>query len=117
MSVIPSDIACYGSLCMPAYDGAATLNGAIGSTTATTLAINTPTSAFPPSGEFAIQIDSEIMWVTQGAPGSSAGTLTVIRGFAGSTAATHSNAASVTMPSGAGIDFLTKVSFTDVTSG
>jgi hypothetical protein len=117
MSVIPSDIACYGSLCMPAYDGAATLNGAIGSTTATTLTINTPTSAFPSSGEFAIQIDSEIMWVTQGAPGSSAGTLTVIRGFAGTTAATHSNAAAVTMPSGAGIDFLTKVSFTDVTSG
>jgi hypothetical protein len=117
MSVIPSDIGAYAALCMPAYDGAATLNGAISSTTATTLAINTPTSAFPSSGEFAIQIDSEILWVTQGAPGSSSGTLTVIRGFAGTTAATHSNAANVTMPSGAGIDFLTKVSFTDVTSG
>ncbi len=117
MSVIPSDIAYYGSLCMPAYDGAATLNGAISSTTATTLTINTPTAAFSSSGEFAIQIDSEIMWVTQGAPGSSAGTLTVIRGFAGTTAATHSNGANVTMPSGGGIDFLTKVSFTDIVSG
>ncbi len=117
MSVLPSDISYYGSLCMPAYDGAATLNGAISTTTATTLTINTPTSAFPSSGEFAIQIDSEILWVTQGAPGSAAGTLTVIRGFAGTTAATHLTAANVTMPAGAGIDFLTKVSFTDVTSG
>jgi hypothetical protein len=117
MSVIPSDIAYYGSLYDPAYDGAATLNGAISSTTAATLAINVPTSSFPSSGEFAIQIDSEILWVTQGAPGSGAGTLTVIRGFGGTTAATHSNGASVTMPAGGGVDFLSKVNFSDIVSG
>lgn len=117
MSVIPSDITVYDSLYAPAYDGAATLNGAIASTTAATLAINIPTAAFPSSGEFAIQVDSEIMWVTQGAPGSAAGTLTVIRGFGGTTAATHLTAAAVTMPSGGGIDFLAKVSFTDIGSG
>src|SRR5579864_9238328 len=100
MSVVPSDIGTYGSLYMPAFDGAATLNGAIGSTSSTTLTINTPTSPFPASGEFAIRIDSEDMWVTQGAPGNAAGTLTVIRGFNGTTAATHSNAANVTMPAG-----------------
>lgn len=117
MSVVPSDIFYYGSLYDPAYDGAATLNGAIGSTSSTTFTINTPTSPFPSSGEFAVQIDSEIMWVTQGAPGNAAGTLTVIRGFGGTTAATHSNGAAVTMPAGGGIDFLSKVSFADVTAG
>lgn len=117
MSVLPSDIAIYDSMYSPAYDGAATLNGAISSTASNTLIINTPTAAFPPSGEFAIQIDSEIMWVTQGAPGSAAGTLTVIRGFGGTTAATHSNAANVTMPSGGGVNFLAKVSFSDIGSG
>ncbi len=115
-SVIPSDVAYYSSLLDPAYDGAATLNGAIASTTAATLAINAPTSPFPSLNEFAIQVDTEIMWVTQGAPGNAAGTLTVIRGFAGSTAATHSNAAAVTMPMGGGVDFLSKISFTDVTA-
>lgn len=117
MSVLPSDIAYYGSLLMPQYDGAATLNGAVSSTTATTLAINAPTSAFPSSGEFPIQVDSEVMWVTQGAPGNSAGTLTVIRGFNGSTAATHSNGASVTMPAGGSLDMTTKLNFSDITSG
>src|SRR3954467_12561714 len=106
MSVVPSDITVYGSLYDPAYDGAATLNGAIVSTTATSVPINTPTVAFPSSGEFAIQVDSEIMWVTQGAPGSSAGTLTVIRGFGGTTAVTHLTLAAVTMPAGGGVDFL-----------
>ncbi len=117
MSAIPSDVFYYGSLYDPAYDGAATLNGAIGSTTATSVPINLPTSPFPAGGEFAIQVDSEIMWVTQGAPGNAAGTLTVIRGFGGTTAATHSNAASVTMPMGGPVDFLSKVSFADVTAG
>ena len=116
MSVLPSDLSYYSAFYNPAYDGAATLNGAISSTTTTTLVINAPTAAFPASGEFAIQIDSEIMWVTQGAPGSSAGTLTVIRGFGGTTAATHSNAASVTMPIGGGPDFLRKLSFSDIGS-
>lgn len=117
MSVLPSDIRYYGSLCMPAFDGASTLNGALSDTTGTSVAIALPTSPFPASGEFAIQVDSEIMWVTQGAPGNAAGTLTVIRGFAGSTAATHSNAAAVTMPAGKGIDLQTKVFFSDVVSG
>ena len=51
MSVLPTDIAYYNSLLNPAFDGAATLNGAVSSTTAATLAINAPTSAFPSSGE------------------------------------------------------------------
>ena len=117
MSVLPSDIVYCDSLLSPAFDGAATLNGNITTTTAATLAINLPTSPFPSSGEFAIQIDSEIMWVTQGAPGNAAGTLTVIRGFNGSTAATHTSGANVTMPAGGGIDMLSKVAFTDIVAG
>lgn len=113
MSVLPSDIAYYASLLDPAYDGVATLNGAIASTTAATLTINTPTSVFPASGEFGIQVDSEIMWVTQ----VSGLTFTVIRGFAGSTAATHSSAASVSMPAGGGIDILAKHAFSDIVPG
>lgn len=117
MSVLPSDIFYYGSWYDPAFDGASTLNGAIASTTATSVPINIPTAAFPATGEFAIQVDSEIMWVTQGAPGSAAGTLTVVRGFGGTTAATHSNSAAVTMPAGGGVNFLSKVSFSDIVSG
>lgn len=117
MSVLPTDVAVYGSYYDPAYDGAATLNGAIASTTATSVPINLPSVVFPSTGEFAIQVDSEIMWVTQGAPGGAAGTLTVIRGFGGTTAATHLTAAAVTMPIGGPINPLSKLSFTDVTSG
>lgn len=115
--VIPTDLTIYGSMYDPAYDGAATLSAAITTTTQTTIAINTPTSAFPSNGEFAIQIGSEILWVTQGAPGAAAGTLTVIRGFGGTTAATALINAAVTMPAGGGVDFLSKLSFTDITSG
>lgn len=117
MSVTPADLQYYSSLFDPAFDGAATLNGAIGSTSAATLTINVPTSPFPASGEFAIQVDSEVMWCTQGAPGNAAGTLTVIRGVGGTTAATHSNGASVTMPAGGGVNFQSKVAFSDIVSG
>lgn len=121
MSVIPSDAAIYSSFYDPAYDGAATLSAAITTTTAATCAINAPTAVFPAAGEFAIQIDSEILWVTQaawaGTAGNSTATLTVIRGFGGTTAATHLISANVTMPMGGGIDFLGKLSFTDIVSG
>lgn len=117
MSVTPADVSVYSSLCDPAYDGAATLNGAVGTTSVATIPINTPTVPFPATGEFAIQVDSEVMWVTQGAPGGTAGTLTVIRGFGGTTAATHSSLAAVTMPIGLGVDFLSKLSFADITAG
>jgi hypothetical protein len=113
MSVNPSEIAYYSSMCDPAYDGASTLNGAISSTTATTFTV-TNASSFPPTGEFAVQIDSEIILVTQGA-----GTVnwTGIRGMFGTTAATHSNGASITMPAGGPVDITAKVDFSDIVSG
>src|ERR1017187_4294587 len=117
MSVFPTDLNVYGSLCMPAYDGASTLNGAIASSSVATVALALPTSPFPSVGEFAIQVDSEIMWVTQGAPGAAAGTVTVIRGACGTTAATHLTAAAVTMPIGGGVDFTTKTNFSDIVAG
>jgi hypothetical protein len=122
MSVLPTDVFAYGSVAMPGFSGSATLNGAITTTTATSVPINTPTGVpdgtfFPASGEFLIEVDNEFMWVTQGAPGGAAGTLTVIRGFLGSTAATHLNAAVVNLVSGGPVDFLTGVAFTDVGTG
>src|ERR1700734_4501706 len=104
MSVLPSDIAFYSSYYNPAYDGASTLTSAISSTSAATCAIAAPSPVFPASGEYAIQIDSEVMWVTQvswsGTAGASTATLTIIRGFGGTSAATHSSSATVTMPIG-----------------
>ena len=103
MSVLPSDVAFYSALLDPAFDGAATLSAAVTTTTAATVAINAPASpsaAFPAVVEVAIQIDSEVLWVTQatwsGTPGNSTATLTVIRGFMGTTAATHLISAAVT---------------------
>ena len=55
----------------------------------------TTRSNFPSSGSFEILVDSERMIVTAGA-GTGAGTLTVVRGAHGTTAATHSNGATVT---------------------
>lgn len=112
MSVLPSDIRCYGAICAPAYDGSTTLNGALSSSV--TALVLTSATGFPPSGEFPIQVDSEIIWVTQGA-----GTvnLTGIRAFAATAAATHGSSASVSMPAGGGIDFTSKVDFTDIVSG
>lgn len=115
MSVLPSDVRYYGCLHDPAYDGSTTLNGAISSTGATSVTIASA-STFPPStsSEFGILIDSEQMWVTQGMGTTS---LTVIRGFGGTAAATHGNAVAVTMPSGGLVDFSAKLDFSDVTSG
>jgi hypothetical protein len=112
MSVIPSDIAYYGSYCDPVYDGSSTLSASISSSTATSLSVNSA-SSFPSSGEFFVLVDSEIMLVTQ----VSGTTFTVIRGMCGTTATTHSSAANITMPAGGGIDILAKVAFSDVTSG
>lgn len=113
MSVLPSDVRYYGSLCDPSYDGSTTLNGAV-ATNATSLTLASATG-FPPSGnEYAVQVDSEIMWVTQGQGTTGQ---TVIRAFAGTALAAHNSGASVTMPAGAGIDFTAKHDFTDVVSG
>lgn len=113
MSVLPTDIFTYGALSMPGYDGATTLNGTIGSAIATTMTVVSALS-FPQTGEFAVQVDSEIMWVTQGAGSVN---WTMIRGMGGTTAATHSSGANVTSVSGGPVDFLTGVAFTDITSG
>src|SRR5579872_4761912 len=104
MSVVPSDVFCYGSYCQPAYDGSTTLSASISSTSVATMSV-TANASFPPSGEFFILVDSEIMLVTQGAGTNS---WTMIRGMCGTTAATHSNGATVTMPAGGGLDILVK---------
>lgn len=70
-------------------DTTTTLNGSINSSV-TSIIVNT-TTGFPTTGNFDIRIDDEYMTVT-----SLSGTIwTVIRGIAGSTAATHANAATV----------------------
>lgn len=71
---------------------ATTANGAIASTSSTSITV-TSASGFPGSGNYNIQIDSEILQVT-GGQGTT--TWTVVRGVNGSTAATHSNGAVVT---------------------
>lgn len=68
-----------------------TLSAAITSTSATTLSVTSAT-AFPSGGNFRIIVDSEIMLVT----GVSGTTFTVTRGIEGTTAATHSNGATLT---------------------
>lgn len=71
---------------------ATTLSAAISSTTATSLTV-TSAASFPSSGNYAIQVDGEVMTVT-GGQGTT--TWTVTRGVNGSTAATHSAGATVT---------------------
>jgi len=75
-----------------ASSGSTTANGAIGSTTATSITV-TSAASFPSSGRYAILIDTEWMLVTAG---QGTTTWTVIRGFGNSTAATHLNSAAVT---------------------
>lgn len=72
-----------------ATNAVTTLNGAIDSST-TTLVV-TSASSFPSAGTFSLMIDSEIMKVT----GVSGTTFTVVRGQEGSSAASHSNGATV----------------------
>lgn len=62
-----------------------TANGAISSTSATSIVV-TSASGFPGSGNYDIQVDTEVMTVT-GGQGTT--TWTVTRGAHGSTAATH----------------------------
>lgn len=71
---------------------ATTLSASIASTGATSMTV-TSASGFPGSGNYNIQIDSEILTVTAG---QGTTTWTVTRGVNGSTAATHSNGAVVT---------------------
>lgn len=73
--------------------GADQLNGAISSTSATTLTVDSAAS-FPSAGRYAILIDSEIMIVV-GGQGTT--TWTVLRGKNGTTAATHLDNAPVTL--------------------
>lgn len=69
-----------------------TLSAAITTTGATSITVTSATG-FPGSGNYCIQIDGEVLQVT-GGQGTT--TWTVTRGFNGSTAATHSNGATVT---------------------
>jgi len=113
MSVLPTDIYPYGAASMPGYDGSSTVTAAITTTTATTFSV-TANASFPQAGEFPILIDTEMMWVTQGAGTNN---WTVIRGMFGTTAATHLINANVYTPSGGQVDFLTGVAFSDITAG
>jgi hypothetical protein len=71
---------------------ATTLSGAISTTGATSISV-TSASGFPGSGNYNIQVDSEVMTVTAG---QGTTTWTVTRGVNGTTAATHSAGATVT---------------------
>src|SRR5208282_1285588 len=113
MSVLPTDIYPYGAASMPGYDGSSTVTAAITTTTATTFSV-TANASFPQAGEFPILIDTEMMWVTQGAGTNN---WTVIRGMFGTTAATHLINANVYTPSGGPVDFLTGDAFSDITAG
>lgn len=113
MSVIPSDIRIYAAYAEPAYDGSTTLSAAITSTTATSLTV-TAAGSFPQTGEFLIEIDSELLLVTQGAGTT---TWTVIRGVLGSTAATHLISATVTTVAGGPVCMYGKLAFSDIVSG
>ncbi|MHB9861966.1 hypothetical protein [Streptomyces sp. YIM S03343] len=76
----------------PSKPAATTLSAAVSSTTATSITV-TSASGFPGSGNYNIQIDSEVMTVTAG---QGTTTWTVTRGANGSAAATHSAGATVT---------------------
>jgi hypothetical protein len=69
-----------------------TLSAVISSTSSTSITVTSATG-FPGSGNYNIQIDGEVMTVTAG---QGTTTWTVTRGANGSTAATHSNGATVT---------------------
>jgi hypothetical protein len=115
MSVLPTDLVTYGSLSMPGYDGATQITAAIATSTAPPIAFSvTANASFPQVGEFAILIDSEILWVTQGAGTNN---WTALRGYGGTTPATHLINANVTSVSGGPVDFTTRVAFSDVTAG
>lgn len=76
--------------------GTTTLNGAINNSV-TSLTLTSATS-FPATGNFRILIDSEIMLATEVA----GAVLTVVRGAEGTTAASHSNGATVRVVATAG---------------
>jgi hypothetical protein len=119
MSVIPSDLVVYSSLGVSAYDGASTLSAAITSgATSIPYGATASISGFPPVAsypyEFPVLVGSEILWVTQGTSGTASGTFTAIRGFANTTAASAVSGAAITMLSGGPVDFLSRVSFTDL---
>ena len=70
-----------------------TLNGAIVSTSATSVPVTDGVTHYPGSIPFVVKVDSEYMLVTAG---MGTNTWTVLRGMFGTTAATHLTAATVT---------------------
>jgi hypothetical protein len=70
-----------------------TLNGALSDTTGTTVVATNGITHYPGATSFVIKIDTEYMLVTAG---MGTNTWTVVRGFGRSTAATHSNSATIT---------------------
>jgi prepilin-type N-terminal cleavage/methylation domain-containing protein len=74
-------------------DATTTLAAAITTTSATSISVSSG-AAFPATGHFRIQIDSEFMFVTAGAGTT---TWTVVRAASGTTAATHAAGATVTL--------------------
>lgn len=79
-------------------NSATTLSADITSTSATSFTV-TDGSVFPATGDFHLLVDTEIMLCTA----RSTNTLTVVRGQEGTTAATHSNGAAVTLIVTAGV--------------
>jgi hypothetical protein len=83
---------CVNSTASPATAaGSTTANGAIASTTTTSITVASA-SGFPASSPYVVKIDSEYMLVTAGFGTT---TWTVVRGFAASTAATHLTGAAI----------------------
>jgi len=75
-----------------ANNASTTLSAAITTTGATSCTVTSASAPFPTTGNFRIIIDSELMIVTA----VSGTTFTITRGAEGTTAATHSNGATVT---------------------
>lgn len=73
-------------------NGLTTLSAAISTTGETSMTV-TSAAQFPGSGNYYVQIDSEVVQVTAG---QGTTTWTITRGALGTTAATHSNGAAVT---------------------
>jgi hypothetical protein len=81
------------SLAYNAGGAVTTLSASISSTTATTIYVNNAAAIASTPGQYYIMIDSEVMEVTN--VDVATGALTVVRGFDGTTAATHADNADV----------------------
>jgi predicted outer membrane repeat protein len=92
VSVIGAPISTNQSLQYIVSSSQGALTAAVPDTVVTQITVNNP-SAFPTSGQFTVQIGSEQMRVT----GVAGNVFTVIRGFNGTTAATHAAGVAVTL--------------------